>query len=131
MISRLRKGVHMTSSVRVEIASGFKGETVVLLAMNANGLTAFMSAIVDAIRPRDGEPLQVAISGVSHIIAVKNDRADVELRPSKVTWCFSAAKLGEIFGKLEAMKWAPGPCHHFVDITSPAETLILSRDEYV
>ncbi|WP_445680195.1 hypothetical protein [Radicibacter daui] len=121
----------MTSIVRVEIASEFKGAAVVLLAMNANGLTAFMSAIANVIRPTDREALQVEISGVSHVIAVKNDKADVELRPGKVTWCFSAAKLGEIFEKLETMKGAPGPCHHFVDITSPAETLILSRDEYV
>lgn len=115
------------SEIRVELAPEFKGETVVLLAMDASGLDAFISAVAQAIQKGSGAPYASA----THVFAIEDGRADVELQKGSTTWRFSPSKLAEVLEKLEAMKASPGPCHHYVDISSPVETLVLSRDEYV
>ena len=70
-------------------------------------------------------------AGATHIFAIQDGRADVELQKGCATWRFSPSKLAEVLEKLDAMKASPGPCHHYVDVSSPAETLVLSRDAYV
>jgi hypothetical protein len=70
-------------------------------------------------------------AGSTHIFAIQDGRADVELQKGLATWRFSPSKLAEVLEKLDAMKASPGPCHHYVDVSSPAETLVLSRDAYV
>lgn len=119
------------SEIRVELAPEFKGETVVLLAMDGGGLNAFTSAVAEAIQKKPGSSSHLGHAGATHVFAVEDDKADVELQPGCTTWRFSPSKLAEVLEKLEAMKASPGPCHHYVDISSPVETLVLSRDEYV
>jgi hypothetical protein len=119
------------SEIRVELAPEFKGETVVLLAMDGSGLDAFISAATEAFQKGPGASSQLKDTGANHVFVIEDGRADVELQKGSTTWRFSPSKLGEVLEKLEAMKASPGPCHHYVDISSPAETLVLSRDEYV
>jgi hypothetical protein len=119
------------SEIRVELAPEFKGETVVLLAMDGGGLAAFISAVAEAIQGRARTSSQLRHAGAIHLFAVEDGKADVELQKAHITWRFSPSKLAEVLEKLEAMKASPGPCHQYVDIASPAETLVLSRDEYV
>jgi hypothetical protein len=38
--------------------------------------------------------------------------------------------MDEIISKLESMSKNGGPCHQYVDILEPADTLVLSQDEY-
>lgn len=115
------------SEIRAELTPGFKGETVVLLAMDSDGLDAFRSALARA----GAKPSQLTHSGTIHEFAIEDGDPAVELQAGHVKWRFAQSKLAEVIEKLDAMKETPGPCHHYVDISSPAETLVLSRDEYV
>ena len=118
------------SEIRVELAPEFKGETVVLLVMDSDGLDAFRSALARAGQKQQGAS-QLTHAGTIHEFAIEDGNAEVELQAGRVNWRFTPSKLAEVIEKLDAMKEAPGPCHHYVDISSPAETLVLSRDEYV
>lgn len=118
------------SEIRVELATEFKGETVVLLAMDRDGLDAFRSALARAGQKQQASS-QLTHGGTIHEFAVEDGNAEVELQTGRVNWRFARSKLDEVIEKLDAMRAAPGPCHHYVDISSPAETLVLSRDEYV
>jgi hypothetical protein len=48
-----------------------------------------------------------------------------------VIWRLSEAKASEILDMLAGLKSSIGPGHQYVDINSPAETLILSEEEYL
>jgi hypothetical protein len=115
------------SEICVELAPEFKGETVVLLTMDSDGLDAFRSALAKAGQ----QPSQLIHAGTIHEFAIEDGNAEVELQAQHVTWRFTRSKLAEVIEKLDAMREAPGPCHHYVDISSPVGTLVLSRDEYV
>ena len=119
------------SEIRVELAPEFRGETVVLLAMDEGGLDVFRSAVAKAVQTEQGSSSQLNHAGATHIFAIEDDKANVELEKGRATWRFSLSKLAEVVEKLDAMKASPGPCHHYVDIASPVGTLVLSRDEYV
>lgn len=119
------------SKIRIQLASEFRGEAVVLLAMDQGGLNEFSSAVSEAIQGRLGYSSQLRHADGNHVFALKDHTADIDLQPCCTTWRFSTSKLAEVLEKLNAMKSSPGPCHHYVDIASPTETLVLSRDEYV
>ena len=118
------------SEIRVEFVPDFKGEAVVLLVMDGGGLDMFTAAVGQAIHKQQGS-IEMVHADVTHIFSVGHDTAEVDIQESQVTWRFPPLKLIEILEKLEAMKVSPVPCHHYVDISIPAETLVLSRDEYV
>jgi hypothetical protein len=118
------------STIRVELASEFKGETVVLLSMDKGGLDDFTATVAQVVQMAHGS-LQVMHVDVTHVFVVEDGKAAVELKPRHVTWRFSPSKLAEVLEKLDAMNMSPGPCHHYVDISSPVDTLVLSCDEYV
>ena len=40
------------------------------------------------------------------------------------------AAVGEVVGKVESLLQAPGPAHHYIDLTAPVSTLLLSIEEY-
>ncbi len=115
------------SEIRVELATEFKGETVVLLAMDSDGLGTFRSALAQTGK----KPSKLFHAGMIHEFALTDGNSEVELQAGHVKWCLAQSKLDELIEKLSAMEKAPGPCHHYVDISRPAETLVLSRDEYV
>ena len=119
------------SEIRVELSSEFRGETVVLLAMDLDGLNAFTSAVAEAIQKEEGTSSQLSRTDATHVFAIENGKADVELQSGLTTWRFSPSKLAEVLQKLNAMKASLGPCHQYVDISSPTETLVLSSDEYI
>ena len=54
----------------------------------------------------------------------------IEFQNEGIIWHLSRERMQEIVSKLESMRLASGPCHHYVDIEAPCDTLILSRDEY-
>jgi hypothetical protein len=99
--------------------------------MDGNGLDGFTSAVAAAIHKEPGSSCRLGPSGRTHVFAIEDDKADIELQQGCATWRFTPSKLAEVLEKLEAMKASRGPCHHYVDISSPAENLVLPRDEYV
>jgi len=70
---------------------------------------------------------------LTHEFLVQAGAADIELHDDHVVWRLDRAKMIEIIEKLTAMRnHGPGPGHHYVDdMSTPTQTLVLSRDEYV
>ena len=70
-------------------------------------------------------------SATSHEFYVGGSEARVELDKRRVIWHLPEEKASEILDKLSALKASTVPCHQYVDINNPAETLILSVEEYL
>ncbi len=56
---------------------------------------------------------------------------EIDLQTGHVYWRFTRSKLLKVLEKMDSLNEAPGPGHHYVDISGPVKTLVLSRDEYV
>src|SRR5436309_1068866 len=117
-----RKYINAMSEIRVQLTPEFKGGTVVLLAMDADGLDAWRSALARA-EQNVGALSTLIHAGMIHKFAIKGEESSVDLQDKQVTWQFSRSKSGEILEKLDTMKASLVPCHHYVDISAPVETL--------
>jgi hypothetical protein len=101
---------------------------VVLLAMDGAGVTTFASALRDAEQRGSS---QLDHDGVTHQFVIQAGAADIELGENRVVWRLDHAKAVEIVEDLTVMSNDDCPGHNYVDISSPTNTLVLSRDEYV
>lgn len=106
------------------------GDDAVLLAADREGLDAFERALSDAAT-KQNMPVDLRSEGIRHEFVLGRTEARVELQAHYIIWHMSDQKVSEILEKLASLKAAPGPSHHYVDIDNPAETLILSVDEYL
>jgi len=72
-------------------------------------------------------------AGVVHEFHIESDAADIELQPTHVVWRLDQSRATEIIEDLTGLgDGEHRACHQYVDdMHSPAEVLILSRDEYV
>jgi hypothetical protein len=116
--------------LRAEYAPAFYyGDDVVLLVMDRAGATTFAQALSDA---EQRGSTQVEVDGKSWVVRVEPGHADIALDDARVTWHLDTAKAAEIRDYLNTLGEGHGhrPSHHYVDITAPADTLVLSRDEY-
>jgi hypothetical protein len=113
--------------IRVELAPEFRGEDVVLLAMDGAGVTTFVTALRDAEQRGSS---QLEHDGVTHQFVIQPGAADIELGTNRVVWRLDHAKAVEIVEDLTVMSNDDRPGHNYVDIYSPTKTLVLSRDEY-
>jgi hypothetical protein len=113
--------------IRVELAREFRGEDVVLLAMDADGVDSFLTAIT---RAEQHGAWRLDHGGMIHEFLIEAGAADIDLQDDRVVWRLGRAKAVEMIEKLTALT-APGPGHHYVDISKPTCTLVLSCDEYV
>jgi hypothetical protein len=119
----------VTSEIHIEFAPEFiLGDDVVLLAMDGAGVAVFAAALKDA--ERQGAS-QLQHRGVTHDFLIEADEADINLSDTRVVWRLDAAKAAEIIENLDVLSNADRPGHQYVDISEPAATLVLSRDEYV
>lgn len=119
------------SIIRAELAPEFYyGDDVVLLAMDRAGVTEFAQAL-RAAETRGSAELEH--DGITHQLLIARDHADIQFDDTRVMWRLDAAKAREISSYLEDLSAGEvrQPCHQYVDILQPAETLVLSRDEYV
>jgi hypothetical protein len=114
--------------IRVELAPEFRGEDVVLLAMDGAGLNTFITALGDANQRGSS---QLEHDGVTHQFVMQVGAADIELGENRVVWRLDHAKAVEIVEDLAVMRNNDRPGHNYVDISTPTNTLVLSRDEYV
>jgi hypothetical protein len=114
--------------IRVEFAPDFRGEDVVLLAMDAAGVVTFAAALKDAaVRGTS----QLQHGGVTHEFLIQADAADIKLDDIRVVWRLDPLKAVEIIEDLDELSSGDRPGHHYVDISNPTQTLVVSRDEYV
>jgi hypothetical protein len=114
--------------IRVELAPEFRGEDVVLLAMDGAGVTTFVTALRDAEQRGSS---QLEHDGLTHQFVIQACAADIELGANRVVWRLDNAKAVEIVEDLTVMSNNDRPGHNYVDISTPTNTLVLSRDEYV
>ena len=114
--------------IRVELAPEFRGEDVVLLAMDGAGVTTFVTALRDA---EQRGASQLEHNGVTHQFVIQEGAADIELGEDRVVWRLDHAKAVEIVKDLAVMSSSDRPGHNYVEISTPTNTLVLSRDEYV
>lgn len=119
------------SVIRVNYLTNFHyGDDVVLLTMDRAGVYEFQAALRDAAQSGDS---RLEHAGVVHEFHIEPGAGDIELQPAHVVWRVDQARATEIIEDLAGL--AEGEhraCHQYVDdMLSPAEVLILSRDEYV
>jgi hypothetical protein len=116
--------------VRAELARQFYfGDDAVLLVMDTDGVTTFLSALV---RAQQQGASQLERGGTVHDFLIEPGAADIELHEDRVVWRLDHAKAAEIAELLTAMTQSTtGAGHYYVDISTPAETLVLSRNEHV
>ncbi|PND57134.1 hypothetical protein CRM90_13400 [Mycobacterium sp. ENV421] len=111
--------------VRVNFVPGFYlGDDAVLLTLDGSGVDLMKSAIDEA---RASSSSLLLHDGIRQEFVIEPGTAAIELQPTHVVWQFDTAKAAEIADNLAALGAAG---HFYVDITSPAETLLISRDEY-
>ncbi|WP_071289060.1 hypothetical protein [Mycolicibacterium llatzerense] len=120
------------SIVRVNFLPEFHlGDDAVLLTLDGPGVGQFNAAVV--LAEQQGSAT-LEHDGVIHEIGIEPGAADIDLSPNHVVWRLDHAKAAEIIVGLSALgdgAAAAQPGHVYVDLTSPAETLVVSRDEYV
>ena len=88
----------------------------------------FQSAVRSA---HDAGAASFAFDAIKHRVVRQDGAADIELGSQNVVWRFDDAKLVEMLNLIEPLVDTEGPGHQYVDdLNSPAETLILSVDEY-
>lgn len=116
--------------VRVASLHEFKfGRAAVLAAMNVSGLDAFAAALG---RAREQGAARLDTEGRLHTFWREVGAADVNLQgdlDDRVEWRLNPKTTDEMIEMLAGMR-DHGPCHNYVDIATPADTLVLSLDEY-
>jgi hypothetical protein len=75
---------------------------------------------------------RLAHGGTIHQFLIEPGAADIEFHDGTVVWRFDHAKTAEIIELLtEITESANTAGHHYVDISTPAKTLVLSHNEYL
>jgi hypothetical protein len=114
---------------RVGFFPDFKWGDAVLVGADRDGMRVFLSAVRSA--HEDGAAT-FEVDEIKHFVVRQNGAADIDLRSQTVVWRFDDAKLVEMLDLIEPLVEEEGPGHQYMDdLNSPAETLVLSVDEYV
>ena len=120
------------SVVRVNFLPEFYlGDDAVLLTLDGDGVEMFKTAVEQA---RSNRSSRLMHGGIAHEFYVEPGAASIELSPSRVVWRLDETKAAEVADDLAVLS-APRDGgktagHFYVDMTRPAETLVISRDEY-
>jgi hypothetical protein len=117
------------SVIRVNFLPGFYyGDDAVLLTLDYAGVDEFKYALNDAGRR---ESSRLEHDGMTHEFRIEPNAADIELNPTNAIWRLDRDKVAEIAGYLSVLSEKEGAGHCYADLSAPAETLVVSRDEYV
>lgn len=117
------------SVIRANFLPGFDfGHDAVLLTVDGAGAEIFRTAINEAIQQGQAH---LEHGAVRHTFCIEAGRAAIELDKAVIVWHLKPVKAQEITGKLDVLVRKGRAGHHYVDIDTPAPTLVLSRDEYV
>ena len=104
-----------------------------LLTLDGGGVDELKAALSDAKRQ---ESSRLEHDGVTYEFRIEPGTADIELGPSHVVWRLDQARAAEIIEDLAVLSdkgsgGGPTSGHFYVDMSTPTETLVISRDEYV
>jgi len=116
------------SVIRVNFMPEFDyGDDAVLLTMDGAGVDTFRTALGEAIQCGSS---QLEHEGVTHILRIQAGAADIDLQQTQVVWLLDLATAREIELDLNVLS-DQGAGHNYIDMSTPAPTLVVSRDEYV
>jgi hypothetical protein len=114
------------SFIHTQFLPGFDlGNDVVMLAMDTAGAAIVHATLSDAVQHGSS---QLEHQGVTYDFRIEAGAADIELGDGRVDWHLDRATAVEILDDLAVFADRSG--HHYVDIRTPTETLVLSNDEY-
>ncbi|MGH3958653.1 hypothetical protein [Mycobacterium sp.] len=117
------------SVIRINFLTEFYyGDDAVLLTMDGAGVDQFRAALSDA--DADGSS-RLEHDGVTHEFRIEPGAADLDLEETHVVWRLDHVKAVEIINDLAVLSEKGRDGHQYVDISTPAQTLVVSRDEYV
>jgi hypothetical protein len=117
------------SVIRVNFLPEFYyGDDAVLLTLDGGGVDEFKAALSDAERHGSS---RLEHDGVTQEFRIEPGAADIELNPTRMVWRLDHVKAVEIIEDLAVLSDKGRAGHCYVDISSPTETLVVSRDEYV
>ena len=120
---------HLMSIIRVNFLPEFDyGDDAVLLTMDGAGVDIFRAALNDAIESGSS---RLDHDGVTHIFQIRASAADIDLEKTRVVWQLDLATARELELDLDVLSNEGGAGHNYVDMSTPAPTLVVSRDEYV
>jgi hypothetical protein len=118
------------SVIHAQFAPGFdSGHDAVLLAMDDAGVTDVLAAMTQAAQRGSA---QLDHGATIHQFLIEPGAADVEFHEGTVVWRLDAVKAAEIIELLTELDGPPTTGHHYVEgMSTPAETIVLSRNEYL
>ena len=122
------------SVIRTNYVTDFYySDPAVVVTLDGAGVEEMLAAVQTAVR--EGSSV-LENDGVVQEFRIQPGAADIDMEPTRIVWRLDAAKATEIAEYLETLRTPedPGaidPGHQYVDMVTPIETLILSRDEYV
>jgi hypothetical protein len=103
------------------------GDDAVLLAMDSAGVDEVLAAVTQAAQHGSA---QLDHGAIVHQLLIQAGAANIEFGAGTVIWRLGSAVAAEIIELLTEMHDNPGSGHHYVDISRPADTLVLSQNEY-
>lgn len=103
------------------------GDDAVLLTMDGFGVDMFRTALIGAIRTGSS---QLDHDGVTHLIQIQTGAADIDLEQTRVVWHLDLSTAHEIELDLGVLSDKGRAGHNYIDMSTPAPTLVVSRDEY-
>ena len=117
------------SVIHAELIEGTYGHAdEVLLAMDTAGVDTVLAALTQAAQKGSAR----LDHGVTiHQFDIEPGAADIEFGEGTVLWRLDSAKAAEIIEFLTEMHDHPDDSgHYYVDISKPADMLVLSQNEY-
>jgi hypothetical protein len=122
------EGLKMTI-VYIEKLSGFRGDDVVLMSFDRKGLAVF-SDLFRLSLPSEFIPEHP--SSIKKIIfEISTQSNEIKFENEVIRFRITQSKKSEILQKLIEMRSTSVPCHDYIDIDKPVDTLVLSVDEYI
>jgi hypothetical protein len=106
------------------------GGDAVLVAMDGDGLKIFHEAVAQALLRDPQQPLDLVHGDVTHTFSIDPEAAVITLDSQSVSWRLPISTLTDMLPKLDALGRSSKPGHHYVDLDGPADTLVLSLNEY-
>jgi hypothetical protein len=117
------------SVFRVNFLDDFDyGDDAVLVTMDGAGVDTLRATIVEAINSGSS---QLDYDSVTHIFQIESGAASIDLGPTRIVWHLDLSKAHELELDLEVLSNDGQAGHNYIDISAPAPTLVVSRDEYV
>jgi hypothetical protein len=117
------------SAIHAGLIEGFYlGDDAVLLILNDGGTSTFLAALTRAAQQGLA---RLDLGDTTYQFLIEAGAAHVEFGARTVVWRLDDAKAAEVIDMLTAAVQSSHVVgHHYVDITAPADLLVLSYNEH-